>query len=109
MKIRLPQASLVVTDQFSAKNKDLVISFNEEYKKAVEWVVEHQSETAQLGFEYMNTPTEVTMLSYPRLNLVFSKAVSVKEEIDSYLNLLKRYNPKTFGGIIPDEKFYFHY
>jgi len=109
MRMRLPQASLVVTDQFSAKNNDLIISFNEEYRKAVEWVVEHQSETAQLGFKCMNIPTEVTMISYPRLNLAFSKAVSVKEEIDSYLNLLKRYNPKTFGGIIPDEKFYFQY
>ena len=69
----------------------------------------NNSKTAKIASKHMNIKSEVTNSSTPRLNLKYEKAIDVKEEIDNYLKLLKSYNPKTFGGKIPNKKFYFQY
>ena len=107
----LPQSSLVLHGSFAnkEKNKETIKQFNEEYKKAVDWVNNNPQKAADIANKYMNINKKVSELSTPRLNLNYKKAVNVKNEIENYFEILKKTNPKTIGGEIPDENFYFQY
>ncbi|MGM0437655.1 MAG: ABC transporter substrate-binding protein [Bacillota bacterium] len=109
--LELPQSSLVLHGSFanSEKNKETIIKFNEEYKKAVEWVNNNPKRAAEIAKKYMNINKEVSKLSTPRLNLNYKKAANSKKEIENYFEILKKTNSKTIGGEIPDENFYFQY
>ena len=107
----LPQSSLVLHGSFANEeiNKEKIKQFNEEYKKAVEWVKKNPQKAADVAEKYMNINKKVSKLSTPRLNLNYKKVLNVKNEIENYFKILKNTNPKTIGGEIPDEKFYFQY
>ncbi|MGM0410732.1 MAG: ABC transporter substrate-binding protein [Bacillota bacterium] len=109
MSMEIPQAALVVRNDFAKENPQIIKQFNEEYKEAINWMNNNNSKAAEIASKHMNIKNEVTKSSTPRLNLQYEKAIDVQEEINNYLELLKSYNPKTFGDKIPNEEFYFQY
>ncbi len=108
--MELPQSSLVVNGKFiNEKNQELIKEFNEEYKKAIDWVNNNPKEAALLTEKHMGTKKEISELANPRMNLAFKNASEAKEEITNYFEILSRENPKAIGGEMPDEDFYYQY
>ncbi|SDD25761.1 MULTISPECIES: ABC transporter substrate-binding protein [Halanaerobium] len=106
---RIAQSALVVRKDFAEKNKELLLKLEKEYQKAVKNLGKDNKLAADLALKYLELSPEVTLKSYPELNLNYQNIAEVKKEVISYLEVLKSYNKETIGGRLPDAEFYFSY
>lgn len=102
----IPAAGMGVLGKFSEENPELVKKFNVEYEKALNWIVENPKEAGKLAAKIGMKP-KVIEKAIPNMGLKFVAAKDVKEILDEYYNMLKNYDPKTVGGKVPNENFYF--
>lgn len=106
---RIAQSALVVRRDFAENNKELIAELEQKYKSAVNELKENNQLAAELALKYLEVKSEVTLKAYPALNLDYQSILEVKEEVNSYFEVLKAYNKETIGGRLPDEEFYFSY
>ncbi|CCU77788.1 hypothetical protein HSACCH_00164 [Halanaerobium saccharolyticum subsp. saccharolyticum DSM 6643] len=106
---RIAQAALVVRKDFAENNKELIKELEAQYKNSVEKLENNKNLAAELGQKYFEIQPEVTLKAYPSLNLEYQNIAEVKNEVISYLEILKSYSKETIGGRLPDEEFYFSY
>lgn len=106
---RIAQSALVVRRDFAENNKKLTAELELLYKESVEKLKNNNDLAAELGEKYFEVQPEVILKAYPSLNLQYQNIAEVKEEVITYLKVLKSYNKDTIGGRLPDEKFYFSY
>jgi len=102
---KIPQAGMAVVGQ---KNKHLIKRFNEEYTKALTWYKAHPKEAGILVSKYipMLMPEAVEdSLNYVQLNDVSAK--DAQKDLEFFFEILKNNNPKTIGGKLPENKFYY--
>ncbi len=103
---KIPQAGMAVIGQ---KNSYLVKRFNEEYTKALKWYKTHPKEAGVLAHKYvpMLLPEAVSD-SIAHVQLDDVKAKDAQKDLEFFFNILKENNPKTIGGKLPDNGFYFN-
>jgi len=106
---RIAQSALVVRKDFAENNKELIKELEAEYKNSVKKLGNNKNLAAELGQKYFEIQPEVTLKAYPSLNLEYQNIAEVKNEVISYLEILKSYSKDTIGGRLPDEEFYFSY
>lgn len=102
---KIPEAGMAVIGK---KDPYLVKRFNEEYAKALKWYKTHPKKAGELTHKYipMLLPEAVSdSISHVQLEDV--KAKDAQKDLDFFFNVLKGNNPKTIGGKIPDDGFYF--
>ena len=105
IEAKIPQAGMAVIGQ---KDKYLVKRFNEEYAKALKWYKTHPKEAGILVNKFipMLMPQAVAdSLNYVQLNDV--KAKDAQKELEFFFKILKNNNPKTIGGKLPNNQFYY--
>jgi NitT/TauT family transport system substrate-binding protein len=105
IEAKIPQAGMAVIGQ---KDKYLVKRFNEEYAKALKWYKTHPKEAGILVNKFipMLMPQAVEdSLNYVQLNNV--KAEDAQKELEFFFEILKNNNPKTIGGKLPNNQFYY--
>jgi NitT/TauT family transport system substrate-binding protein len=105
IEAKIPQAGMAVIGQ---KDKYLVKRFNEEYAKALKWYKTHPKEAGILVNKFipMLMPQAVEdSLNYVQLNDV--KAKDAQKELEFFFEILKNNNPKTIGGKLPNNQFYY--
>lgn len=108
-KFRIAQSALVVRKEFAEKNKELISELETKYQDSVKKLASSHDLAAKLGQKYLGVEPAVTLKAYSSLNLDYQNIVEVKEEVISYLEVLKSYSKDTIGGRLPDEEFYFSY
>ena len=93
--------------EFVAEHPEAVSAFLEHYRAAVEYVNANADEAAQLVGQYEIVAAEVAQKALPECNIVFIEGVEMKDSLSGYLSVLFEQNPKSVGGALPDDAFYY--
>ncbi len=97
----------VVNREFAEKNREAVESFLEEYSESAEWVNENVEEASELIEYYGIIKAQVAVKAIGKCNIVVWTGDKLRENLSVYLEALYSANPKSVGGSVPGEEFYF--
>lgn len=106
VEAKIPQAGIAVLGNL-AKNKKFVRRFNEEYKNSLKWYKENPSKAGAIISKYLpmlDAEGVADSIKHVQLNPVSAK--DAKKDIEFFFDILKKNNPKTIGGKLPDDAFY---
>lgn len=98
---------VVVRDEFLEENTVAFENFLDEYKNSVEFANTNVEEAAKLVGGLDIIPEPVALKAIPLCNVVFITGDEMEEKLGSYLEILYNSDPKSVGGNLPDEEFYF--
>lgn len=103
----LSMGALIVRRDFAEQNKAAFDSFLKEYQKSAGYANAEIKETAQLSEKYGIMPAAVAQKAIPNCNIVYIAGAEMKEKIPDFLKVLFQSNPKSVGGKLPGEDFYY--
>lgn len=103
----IPNAGIVVSNKFADGNKELVDKFQKEYEKALKWTKENPQETGKLVEKYLKLNGKLIEKAMPNLGLDFKTAQDAKKDSNKYYKVLFDFMPKSVGGKLPNEEFYY--
>ena len=99
---------LVVNKAFAEENPELVNTFLSDYNESVMWVNQNIEDAAALIAAAEIVPkAPVAVQALPYCSLVFEQGADMKADVSAYLDVLFRQNPKSVGGALPDDSFYY--
>ncbi|SFG36312.1 ABC transporter substrate-binding protein [Oribacterium sp. WCC10] len=98
----------VVRNDYLEANKDKVEAFIEDHKASTEKAVSDVEATAELVAKYGILPkAPVAVKAIPQCNIVAVTGEDMKSSLSGYLKVLFDQNPKSVGGTLPGDDFYF--
>ena len=97
----------VVRKAFAEENPDAVNAFLDAYKASVEYVNANTAEAAALIGGYDIVPEPVAMKALPACNITFIEGDELQQKLSGYLAVLFEAEPKSVGGKLPEEDFYY--
>ncbi|MDR0820935.1 MAG: ABC transporter substrate-binding protein [Oscillospiraceae bacterium] len=97
----------IVRTEFLESYPSEVDAFLRKFGDSVDWVVANHTEAAALIGSYDITPEPAALKALPYLNLAFVTNEPLKEKLGGYLGVLFDFNPKSVGGALPDDSFYY--
>ncbi len=104
----LSMGSIVARNDFIENNKEAFDEFLDEYEDSIEFVNSDMESASQLVEKYGIMPkAAVALKAIPNCNIVYIDGKEMKESIEGFYNILYRYEPKSIGGKLPDENFYY--
>jgi NitT/TauT family transport system substrate-binding protein len=106
-KSALITTAVIARQQFIDEHPDAVSEFLREYGKSVSWVNTNIDDASKLIEKYEIVPAQVAKRALPYCNIVFIYGAEMVEKLGGYLKILFEQNPKSIGGAIPDEDFYY--
>ncbi len=107
VEAKVPQAGMAVLGDIG-NNKQIVQRFNEEYKKSLKWYKNNPKKAGELIVKYIPMLDAVGVadsIKYVQLDAI--KAKDAKKDLEFFFGMLKKNNPKTIGGKLPDDGFYY--
>lgn len=93
--------------EFVEEHPEAVSAFLDHYQASVEYVNANVDEAAQLVGQYEIVTAEVAQKALPECNIVFIEGAEMKDSLSGYLSVLFEQNPKSVGGTLPDDAFYY--
>lgn len=107
-KSKLAMGTLVFRKSFIDKREKDVDEFLNKYKNSVDFVNKNKEEAGKLIEKNgIIAKAKIAEIAIPKCNIVFISAKDGKESLDKFYKVLKENDPKSIGGKIPDEKFYY--
>ena len=103
----LVMGCIIVRNEFLEKNKAAVNTFLNEYKHSTTYANEKHDKTGELSAEFEILPAAVVTNAIPNCNIVFMRDDEMKTNVSAYLKTLFDANPKSIGGALPEEAFYY--
>ena len=88
-------------------NKALVDEFLSNYTDSVKWINENVEEASKLVEENGIIKAPVAAKAIPYCNLVSITGDEMKKDAEEYLKTLFDADPKSVGGALPGEEFYY--
>lgn len=105
---KLVMGTLIFRKDFIDKREKDVDEFLDKYKKSVDFVNSNNKEAGKLIAKNGILPkAEIGEKAIPKCNIVFISAKDGKSSLENFYSILKESNPKSIGGNIPDEDFYY--
>ena len=99
---------LVVRKAFAEEHPEEVEKFLAEYQASYEFVNGNPEEAAALIVKYGILAAEpLAQKALPNCSLAFITGDEMKEKLSGYLGILADANPKTIGGALPGDDFYY--
>lgn len=98
---------IVVRSDFAAEHPDAVNAFLEEYKVSTEYINSNVQEAAKLVEKFNIVNAAVAEKAIPYCNITFLEGNDMKTAMEGYLNVLFEQNPKSVGGKLPENSFYY--
>lgn len=98
---------VVINKSFLENNKDAVNAFLTEYEASADYVNQNVKEAAILMEKFDIFKAAVAEKALPYCNITFIQGEDMKTKINGYLETLFNQNPKTVGGVMPDDGFYY--
>lgn len=98
---------VVARTEFIKENKKAVDNFLESYKMSTEFVNTNINEGSRLIGEIGIIPEKVAQKALPYCNIVCITGSEMKAILPGYLKVLFDANPKSVGGVLPSEEFYY--
>lgn len=103
----LTMGCLVAKKGFINENRDALNTFLNEYRESVEYTNSNIEGTSELSEKYEIMPKDVAKNAIPKCNIVYIDGNEMNLKIKGFLEILFEYDPKSIGGKIPDEDFYY--
>ena len=105
---QLAMGCIVARKEFIENNKQAFENFLKEYENSVNYVNTNISEAAKLVQQYgiMENATAAEK-AIPNCNIVFISGEEMKTALQGFYHILFDANPKSIGGVLPDEDFYY--
>ena len=106
-KAKLPQAGIAYIGDTKGK-ETLINRFLQEYSKSLEWYKQNPVEASKLIVEELPMLEENGLAdSISHISFESKNAIEVKDDLESFFNILKNNEPKSIGGKIPDTNLYY--
>ena len=106
----LPQGCVVARTQFIQENPQLVEDFLDEYKDSIKFMKseDNRAEAAALVAKYGIAPNDkVAAKAIPQAGLTFEDGGDMQDMLVNYYNVLMKADPKSIGGGLPADDFYY--
>lgn len=101
---------IVVRKEFADKYPEQLKQFIEEYKASVEYTSTNVDETAQLIADYgVVASATIAKKALPKCHIVCYTNNDMKDALEGFLKVLYDQNPKSVGGSMPEDDFYYEY
>ncbi len=107
---QLSMGCIIVNKEFAEQNKAAFNKFLDEYKTSVEYVTNETNldAAAQLCETYGIIPkAAVAKKAIPDCNITYIEGAEMKQNMQQNLQILFDANPKSIGGTMPDDAFYY--
>lgn len=99
---------VIARNEFLNENKEAFNKFLEEYKNSTEFVNSNIEQSSTLVEKYGIVPSaDIAKKAIPNCNITFIEGNEMEQKLNGYLQILFNQNPKSIGGKLPDEKFYY--
>jgi NitT/TauT family transport system substrate-binding protein len=98
---------LIVRNEFAKQYPDQIKAFLEEYKQSAEYVNANIPEAAQLIEKFGIFKAAVAQKALPYCNITYLAGAQMKTVMQGYLDVLFKQNPKSVGGSLPGDDFYY--
>lgn len=105
-KSDLTMGCIIVRKEFVEKNKEAFDHFLEEYKASAA-AASDAVKTGELSEKFNILPADVVQAAVPRCNITFVEGDTMKTSVTNFLNVLFDANPKSIGGKMPGEDFFY--
>lgn len=103
-----PQASLFVHKDLINNHSEVIEPLLAQIETSVDFANQSPAEMAKEAVETgLEIPEPIIVASTSNSNLIFKTAEEAKDEIQLYLEKLYEFDPKTVGGNLPDDNFYY--
>ena len=102
----VPEAGIAVMGH--VKDEHIIKRFKEEYAKSLEWYRANPQEAGKLvakNIDMLSKEGVSDSISHIRFKNV--SATEAKDELEFFFNILKEEEPKSIGGKLPDNSFYY--
>ena len=97
-----------VRKEFAEKNADALAALLKEYKASIEKTNSDVEATAANCEKYkIIAPAAVAKKAIPNCNIVYQDGKEMKTNLSAYLKFLFDLNPKSVGGKLPADDFYY--
>lgn len=104
----LMMGCVIVNNTFLSENPEAVAAFMEEYKASIEAAQSDVEGTAALAEKRGIIPkAPLAMKAIPQCGLTFVSGEDMKAQLGGYLNVMFEANPKSVGGALPGDDFYY--
>jgi NitT/TauT family transport system substrate-binding protein len=104
----LVQGCIIVRKEFAEKYPDSVANFLSEYSKSVEFANTSEDAPNVVAEVGIVANPQVAARAIPGCNIVYiDYAGGMKEKLSGFLKVLFDANPKSVGGKLPDDTFYY--
>lgn len=99
---------MIARKDFAEKNPQAVKDFLAEYKASTEYVNNNAKDSSALIEKYgILTSAALAEKAIPNCNIVYTDGEAMKAQVQPFLNMLFTANPKSVGGKLPDDAFYY--
>ena len=98
---------VIVRKEFADEYPDTVKDFLKEYGDSVKYVNENVDAAAELVGKYDIVPAAVAKKAIPNCHIVCVTGSGMKDMLSGYLKVLFDNEPKSVGGTLPTDAFYF--
>ncbi len=104
----LAMGGLIVRKEFADNNKDVLDDFLKEYEASVKYTQTDPDGTAALVVKYgIMADKALAKKALPGCNIVFISGGDMKSGIESLYEVFFAADPKSIGGKLPEEDFYY--
>ena len=93
--------------EFAEKYPEQLAAFLDEYKLSTEYVNANIPEAAKLIEKYNIVKAAVAQKAIPYCNITYLEGAEMKTAVEGYLIVLFEQNPKSVGGALPEDDFYY--
>jgi NitT/TauT family transport system substrate-binding protein len=98
---------LIVHNEFAEQYPEQLDAFLKEYKQSTQFVNSNTEQAAQLIEEFGIFNATVAEKAIPYCNITYLDGKEMKKAAEGYLGILFEHNPKSVGGSLPGEGFYY--
>lgn len=99
---------MIVRKDFAQKNAAALSAFMDEYKASTDYVNKNVADAAALVAKYkIMASADLAQKAIPNCNIVYTDGQAMKDQMGPFLQILFKADPKSIGGKLPDDAFYY--
>lgn len=104
----LPMGAIIVNKAYAAEHPEAIEQFMEEYKISVDFVNNNPVEAGQLIEKFGILPkAALATQAIPNCGITLITAQDAKGDVLKFYEILKSFNPKSIGGQMPSDDFFY--
>ena len=98
---------VIARTEFVNEHPEAVSAFMNAYAESVDYVNTNVDEAAALIEQLDIVKAAIAKQAIPKCNITFIEGEEMKSILSSYLGILNEAEPKSIGGAIPGDDFYY--